>query len=192
MNSSSKFATEMLYLEEDPRLNFNLPGVLSIHATQINSMTRLDVHAAELSTYCGLRTNCLCRRQYTIKILPSGNYTIHQENSLNVIFNFYDPVELYGLSIVSGVVSSSERCSRKSGGSEISTIFWMKFDDYSDTVMKNPVKEIHGFIADAQRFVFNGRRTLRLLNLHDYYLKDFHFSYFYTFRQIIFNISNIL
>ena len=160
---------QSLYLEQESSLNIQLPEIYAVKNMQIENITRLDLYATEDALFCGLRDDCLCRKQYIVEITPAGNYTIHQKNTSDVTFSFYQKSKLlngfFGIEVVSSYLSNSESCSRKSTELETSRIFWMRYNDSIEKEVKKLADEVDGFISDAQIFILNG--TISLYNVFD-------------------------
>lgn len=157
--NSFRPAKQLLYLEEDDTLGIELPGVYNVKSTVIESTTLLDVYAKASGELCGLRNDCLCRRQYAVKMENSsmGYYvTIDEVIISDLFFKFYESNRLFGLYVFTTSVSSSERCTRQSNEPEITKIFWMAIEDGVEKRIGNPVLESIGFVADAQAFLVNG------------------------------------
>lgn len=154
-------AKPVLYLEEDNVLNLRLPGVERLRSSSNGATTRLDLYTKEAASFCGLDSECSCRSQYVVEILPSGEYTVRKMNGSEVSFNFHNPTGLFGIEVRSAAVSRGQDCSIRPPEPERTTVYWMQ----SGGTIKEPVVQVDGYVADAQIFSINGVNDESLIRL---------------------------
>ncbi|CAB0044635.1 unnamed protein product [Trichogramma brassicae] len=144
------------YLEESETINkIHVANAFKFRSSRISeSITRLDIYTIEPGNYCGLTdSNCHCRRQHVVDILPSGEYSLRSGPDSDVVFNFYDAKDRFELSVASSAVSTGQDCLRGLDLTELTRVFLTMF--YEDPRDRKLVAEIQGFVTDADIFVLD-------------------------------------
>ncbi|KAL7302133.1 hypothetical protein TKK_0005357 [Trichogramma kaykai] len=156
------------YLEESETINkIHVANAFKFKSSRISeSITRLDIYTIEPGNYCGLTdSNCQCRRQHVVDILPSGEYSLRSSHDNDVVFNFYDAKDRFELSVASSAVSTGQDCLRGLDLTELTRVFLTMF--YEDPRDRKLVAEIQGFVTDADIFVLDDKIYLFVAVFYD-------------------------
>ncbi|XP_012060244.1 PREDICTED: uncharacterized protein LOC105623461 [Atta cephalotes] len=147
------------YLEEEEDLKIPGTNVSKIDVVYFDENTvRLNMYREQPGRFCGLLDNCSCTYQSVIDVIKFSdtNRTIREwrVNAGEIVKNFHDPGEMFGVNIMTNTVSSSKECTSKIR-SEYTTISLMTIENFK---MKHEevFHKIEGYLKDAKIFKHDG------------------------------------
>ncbi|XP_025074228.1 LOW QUALITY PROTEIN: uncharacterized protein LOC105427878 [Pogonomyrmex barbatus] len=144
------------YLEAEEDLEIPGTNVSEIDVVQFDKSTvRLNMYSEQSGRFCGLPDDCLCMYQSVIELVEVNyvNSTMRkwQVNPGEIVKNFHDPVEMFGLNVITNSVSSSKECTSTGTRQEYTTISLMKSENLKMN-HEDVFNKIEGYLKDAEIF----------------------------------------
>lgn len=143
------------YLETEEDLRIPGTNVSKIDVVHFNeNAVRLNMYSEQPGRFCGLPDNCSCTYQSVVEIIDR-NVRKWQVNPGEIVKNFYDPGGIFGINVITNVVSSNEKCTSSRTKEEITTISLIKSED-SKEIQEDVFDKIEGYLKDANIFKHDG------------------------------------
>lgn len=157
------------YLEEEEILEIPGTNVSQIDIVYFDESTiRLNMYSEQPGRFCGLSDNCSCTYQSVVELVKfnNTNRTIRkrQINPGEIIKNFYNPSEMFGVNVIMNAISSSKECTSTGSRPEYITFSLITSKDLKKN-HEDIFYKIEGYSKDAKIFKHNGTLENLLLKL---------------------------
>ncbi|XP_018407239.1 PREDICTED: uncharacterized protein LOC108783222 [Cyphomyrmex costatus] len=146
------------YLEQEEDLKIPGTNVSKIDVVYFDENTiRLNMYREQPGRFCGLLDNCSCMNQSVIDLVSDTNRTIRewQVNAGEIVKNFHDPDEMFGVNVITNAVSSSKECTSTEAKPEYTTISLITLEKFKINY-KEVFHKIEGYLKDAKIFKHDG------------------------------------
>ncbi|XP_071570772.1 uncharacterized protein [Temnothorax nylanderi] len=147
------------YLEEEKTLDIPGTNVSKINVVHFDESTiRLNMYSEQPGIFCGLPDNCWCTYQSVVELDElNENKTMRkwQVNPGEIVKNFHDPGEMFGVNVITNAVSSSKECTSKETRPEYTTFSLMTSSDLEKN-HEDVFHKIEGYLKDAKIFKHDG------------------------------------
>lgn len=148
------------YLEEEENLEIPGTNVSQIDVIYFDESTiKLNMYSEQPGRFCGLSDNCSCTYQSVIELVEfnNTNRTIRkrQMNPGEIVKNFYDPEEMFGVNVIMNAISSSKECTSTGSRPEYTTFSLMTSKDLKKN-HEDIFYKIEGYSKDAKIFKHDG------------------------------------
>ncbi|XP_012277649.1 uncharacterized protein LOC105698191 [Orussus abietinus] len=156
-NISQHLSNRFFYLDSEKNLVIEVPNIQKVDVIQMETITRLSMFGQKNGSHCGLPDICSCRIQYFAEI-SEKDCNVWSMNSPQIVFNFYQPNNAFGINVATNAVSRSVYCTGKNLKNESTTISWVKLedDDYNlAEIIKRRSTTVEGYLSDVKVFTYN-------------------------------------
>ncbi|XP_018304275.1 uncharacterized protein [Mycetomoellerius zeteki] len=148
------------YLEEEEDLEIPGSNVSKIDVVYFDENTvRLNMYREQPGRFCGLLDNCSCMYQSVIDLIKFSDTgrTIRewQVNTGEIVKNFHDSGEMFGVNVMTNAVSSSKECTSTETKPEYTTISLMMIENFKMN-HEEVFHKIEGYLKDAKIFKHDG------------------------------------
>ncbi|KAL0109658.1 hypothetical protein PUN28_014590 [Cardiocondyla obscurior] len=159
------------YLEEEKILEIPGTNVSQIDLVHFDeSMIRLNMYSEQPGRFCGLSDNCSCTYQSVVDLTEFDNATRTvrkwQVNPGEIVKNFHDPSEMFGVNIMTTAVSSSKECTSTGIKPEYTIFSWMTLKDLKKN-HEDVFHKVEGYLRDAKIFKHEGNVYVILAIYYD-------------------------
>lgn len=150
------------YLEEEENLEIPGTNVSKIDVVYFDESTiRLNMYSEQPGRFCGLPDNCSCTYQSVVEFVEFGNASRTRKWQVNpgeIVKNFYNPSEMFGVNVITNAVSSSKECTSTGTSPEYTTFSLMTSENLKEN-HENVFHKIEGYLKDAKVFKHDGMRS---------------------------------
>ncbi|XP_011871117.1 PREDICTED: uncharacterized protein LOC105563808 [Vollenhovia emeryi] len=149
------------YLEEEENLDIPGNNVSKVDVVHFDESTiRLNLYSEQPGRFCGLPDNCTCTYQSVVELddFDNENRTKRgkwEVNPMEIVKNFHDPSEMFGVNVITNAVSSSKECSSTGTRPEYTTFSLMTSENLEEN-HEDVFDKVEGYLKDTEIFRHDG------------------------------------